>query len=122
MIWLVAFVSCIGLISAEAPFNHNVHNERVIGGSDAKPNTWKWQVSLQLDSYNDGSYYHLCGGSIIDGFHIMTAAHCILSMDASQYRVVVGEYNLYEYDGSEQFIRVETITVHPLWNGQLGNG
>ncbi|WP_289449370.1 trypsin-like serine protease, partial [Klebsiella pneumoniae] len=30
--------------------------------------------------------------------------------------------NLYEYDGSEQFIRVETITVHPLWNGQLGNG
>ncbi|XP_056220632.1 chymotrypsin-like elastase family member 2A [Seriola aureovittata] len=122
MIWFVAFLSCIGLICAEAPFNHNVHNERVIGGHDAKPNTWRWQISLQMDSYNDGSYYHLCGGTLIDSFFIMTAAHCILSMEASQYRVVVGEYNLYEYDGSEQFIRVEKITVHPQWTGDLAKG
>uniref|UniRef100_A0A3B4XSG4 Chymotrypsin-like elastase family member 2A n=1 Tax=Seriola lalandi dorsalis TaxID=1841481 RepID=A0A3B4XSG4_SERLL len=107
-----------GLICAEAPFNHNVHNERVIGGHDAKPNTWRWQISLQMDSYNDGSYYHLCGGTLIDSFFIMTAAHCILS----QYRVVVGEYNLYEYDGSEQFIRVEKIDVHPQWTGDLAKG
>lgn len=43
-------------------------------------------------------------------------------MDAGLYRVVVGEYNLYEYDGSEQFIPVERITVHPGWTGDLGNG
>lgn len=36
------------------------------------------QASLQYDSYNDGSYYHMCGGTIIDSFYIMTAAHCIL--------------------------------------------
>ncbi|AWP20594.1 putative elastase-1-like isoform 3 [Scophthalmus maximus] len=118
MIWLVCLLSFIGLICAEEPFNHNVHNQRVIGGNDAKPNTWKWQASLQYDSYNDGSYYHICGGTIIDSFFIMTAAHCILS----QYRVVVGEYNMYEYDGSEQFIRVERIAVHPDWNGDLGKG
>ncbi|XP_047423899.1 elastase-1-like [Mugil cephalus] len=122
MIWFVAFLSCIGLTCAEVPFNYNVHNQRVIGGHDATPNTWKWQASLQYDSYNDGSFYHICGGSIVDSFHIMTAAHCILSMDASLYRVVVGEYNLYEYDGSEQFVRVETIVVHPGWTGDLGNG
>lgn len=122
MIRLVAFLSCIGLICAETPFNHKVHNERVIGGNDARPNTWKWQASLQYDSYNDGSYYHMCGGTIISSFYIMTAAHCILSMDASAYRVVVGEYDLYEYDGSEQFSRVEMITVHPGWNGDLARG
>ncbi|XP_044032549.1 chymotrypsin-like elastase family member 2A isoform X2 [Siniperca chuatsi] len=122
MIWLVAFLSCIGLISAETPFNHYVHNQRVIGGHDAKPNTWKWQVSLQYDSYNDGLFYHMCGGSIIDSLYIMTAAHCILSMDASMYRVAVGEYNLYKYDGSEQFIHVETIVVHPGWTEDLGKG
>uniref|UniRef100_UPI0037E7E70F elastase-1-like n=1 Tax=Semicossyphus pulcher TaxID=241346 RepID=UPI0037E7E70F len=122
MIGLVAFLSCIGLIWAETPFNHRVHNERVIGGSNAKPNTWKWQISLQYDSYNDGSFYHLCGGSIIDSLHIMTAAHCILSTDPSGYRVVAGEYNLYEYEGSEQFIRVSTIYIHPGWTGDLGNG
>lgn len=43
-------------------------------------------------------------------------------MDASTYRVVAGEYNLYEYDGSEQFIGVERISVHPAWDGQLGKG
>lgn len=36
------------------------------------------QVSLQMDSYNDGSFYHICGGTIIDPFNVMTAAHCIL--------------------------------------------
>lgn len=45
-----------------------------------------------------------------------------VSMDASTYRVAAGEYNLYEYDGSEQFIRVERITVHPGWTGDLGKG
>ncbi|KAM9332635.1 chymotrypsin-like elastase family member 2A [Pholidichthys leucotaenia] len=122
MIWLVAVLSCIGLTSADGPFNHRVHNERVIGGSNAKPNTWKWQVSLQYDSYNEGYFYHLCGGSIIDGFHIMTAAHCILSLQPDLYRVVVGEYNLDVYEGSEQFLRVERIIVHPGWTGDLGKG
>ncbi|XP_078136416.1 chymotrypsin-like elastase family member 1 [Sander vitreus] len=122
MIWLVACLSCIGLICAETPFNHNVHNERVIGGHDAKPNTWRWQASLQYDSYSDGYFYHICGGTIISNFYIMTAAHCILSMDASLYRVVVGDYNLYEYDGSEQFSRVEMIHVHPGWTEDLSKG
>ncbi|XP_051266562.1 elastase-1-like [Dicentrarchus labrax] len=122
MIGFVVLLSFIGLICAEAPFNHNVHNQRVIGGHDAPRNAWKWQVSLQQDGYNDGSYYHLCGGTLIDPFNVMTAAHCILSMDASTYRVVLGEYNLYEYDGSEQFHRVTRITVHPGWTGELGNG
>uniref|UniRef100_A0A3Q4AUM5 Peptidase S1 domain-containing protein n=1 Tax=Mola mola TaxID=94237 RepID=A0A3Q4AUM5_MOLML len=92
-----------------------VHNERVVGGNNAAPNTWKWQVSLQIDSYGDGYYYHICGGSIIDGSHIMTAAHCIL-------RFCVSLYNLDEYEGSEQLIDVERITVHPDWTGDLGNG
>nr|XP_046227132.1 elastase-1-like [Scatophagus argus] len=122
MFSLVVFLACIGLICAEAPLSHVVHNERVVGGYDAALNFWTWQVSLQQDSYNDGLYYHICGGSIIDAFHVMTAAHCILSMDASKYRVVVGEYNLYEYDGSEQFIHVERIIIHPGWTGDLANG
>ncbi|MEQ2164422.1 hypothetical protein GOODEAATRI_006563 [Goodea atripinnis] len=39
-----------------------------------------------------------------------------------QYRVVVGEYNLFQYEGSEQFISVETIIVHPDWNKNLADG
>ncbi|XP_041670627.1 chymotrypsin-like elastase family member 2A [Cheilinus undulatus] len=122
MIGLVAFLSCIGLIWAETPFNHRVNNERIIGGSNAIPYTWKWQVSLQYDAPNDGSYYHICGGTIIDALYVMTAAHCILSLTPSAYRVVAGEYNLYEYDGSEQFIIVDRINIHPGWTGDLADG
>lgn len=44
------------------------------------------------------------------------------SLQANQYRVVVGEYNLDKYEGSEQFIRVERIIVHPAWNEDLAKG
>lgn len=54
--------------------------------------------------------------------HIAFLVFVPVSTDASLYRVVVGDYNLYEYEGSEQFIRVEMITVHPDWNGDLGKG
>lgn len=44
------------------------------------------------------------------------------SSDAGMYRVVVGEHNLYVYGGTEQFLEVERITVHPGWTGDLGKG
>lgn len=44
------------------------------------------------------------------------------STHANQYRVVLGEYNLDKYEGSEQFIRVERIIVHPGWTGDLAKG
>lgn len=40
-----------------------------------------FQVSLQLDSYGEGYFSHICGGSILNSYHIMTAAHCILRSD-----------------------------------------
>ncbi|CAL8294789.1 unnamed protein product [Lota lota] len=122
MMLLVALVALIGLTCAEVPFNHNVHNERVIGGHDAQPNSWKWQISLQMNLYDDTYFYHICGGSLISASYVMTAAHCILSPDAALYRVVAGEHNIYEYDGTEQFVGVERITVHPDWNDDLAKG
>ncbi|XP_062235626.1 chymotrypsin-like elastase family member 1 [Platichthys flesus] len=120
MIWCVLLLSGLGLICAEEPFNRNGDNERVIGGGDAEHGIWKWQASIQHGS-NDW-YGHICGGTIVSGSIVMTAAHCIISMDPSQYRVVTGEYNMLRDDGSEQYSPVAQIYVHPYWNGQLGNG
>nr|XP_011725183.2 chymotrypsin-like elastase family member 2A [Macaca nemestrina] len=48
---------------------------RVVGGEEATPNSWPWQVSLQYTS--NGKWYHTCGGSLITNNWVLTAAHCI---------------------------------------------
>lgn len=40
-----------GLICAKEPRSYKVDNERVIGGSNAQPNTWKWQVNPLNTNY-----------------------------------------------------------------------
>ena len=44
------------------------------GGSDAERNEWPWMAMLIDDAY-DGEQF--CDGTIIDEYHILTAAHCV---------------------------------------------
>uniref|UniRef100_A0AAR2K822 Zgc:165423 n=1 Tax=Pygocentrus nattereri TaxID=42514 RepID=A0AAR2K822_PYGNA len=48
-------------------------NTRIVGGQDASPGSWPWQVSLKN---NDG---HFCSGSLINSNWVLTAAHCLPS-------------------------------------------
>nr|XP_014342015.1 PREDICTED: transmembrane protease serine 2 [Latimeria chalumnae] len=58
---------------------------RIVGGNTAQPGNWPWQVSLQV--YKT----HLCGGTIITPYWIVTAAHCVEDYsDPKQWRVYSG--------------------------------
>merc|ERR1712168_1079614 len=86
--------------------------ERVVGGEVARPNSWPWQISLQYRS--GSSYYHTCGGTLIRRGWVMTAAHCV---DRTRtWRVVLGEHNLNSQEGSEQYMSVSRVHLHPRWN------
>uniref|UniRef100_A0A6I8NSC4 Peptidase S1 domain-containing protein n=1 Tax=Ornithorhynchus anatinus TaxID=9258 RepID=A0A6I8NSC4_ORNAN len=62
----------------------------IVGGKNAKPGQWPWQVSLRFQGK------HICGGSLIDQRWVLTAAHCFASSKSSSYyHVGVGELNLY---------------------------
>lgn len=89
---------------------------RVVGGDDAVPHSWPWQVSLQY--LKDDTWRHTCGGTLISSSYVLTAAHCI---DKSlTYRVALGKNSLtVEDEEGSVFSEVDTIYVHEKWNSLL---
>ena len=43
----------------------------IVHGSDAVAGRWPWHVAVVLDAAV------ICGGSLVDEYHVITAAHCI---------------------------------------------
>ena len=43
---------------------------KILGGVDALEGKWPWQASVHFVGF------HICGGSIIDEYWILSAAHC----------------------------------------------
>merc|ERR1712212_1098998 len=82
---------------------------RIVGGVEATPHSWPWQVALFIDDA------WFCGGSIISENYVLTAAHC--ADGASYFDVMAGAHNVRE---SSEPNRVEVTSyngwTHPLWN------
>ncbi|CAH1246895.1 OVCH1 [Branchiostoma lanceolatum] len=90
-----------------------VPGSRVVGGTEAEPGSWPWQVSLRPV---DDETWHFCGGSIISEEWVVTAAHCV----DGDYKplVVVGEHTREdEGDDPERAVVATATTInHPDFN------
>jgi secreted trypsin-like serine protease len=83
---------------------------RIVGGTHAQPNSWPWQVRLEADG-------GLCGGTLIDTRHVLTAAHCFQTPVVTQnYAVYVGMHDINQPVYSEQKIVAERIFLHEQYN------
>lgn len=91
------------------------HLPRIVGGNNTFPGEYPYQVSLQKQGLFGRS--HICGGSVIDEHHVLTAAHCLKGQSASSMYVVVGEYDLSETSGNEQVIAAGELIIHEHYDG-----
>ncbi|PWA33613.1 hypothetical protein CCH79_00007574 [Gambusia affinis] len=87
---------------------------KIVNGETAVSGSWPWQVSLQ-----DSSGFHFCGGSLINQYWVVTAAHCRVS--PSSHRVILGEHDR-QYNSEP--IQVKTISraiTHSYFNSNTLN-
>lgn len=89
---------------------------KIVGGTEAVPNEFPWQISLQRRSATGWS--HSCGGSVYNQNYIIDAAHCVDSTAASSLRIVAGEHSLSKTSDLEQYRNVLSIRVHENYDSK----
>nr|XP_033809337.1 ovochymase-1 isoform X2 [Geotrypetes seraphini] len=89
------------------PFSPQWLSGRIVGGEEARPHCWPWQVGLHF--LGD----HQCGGVIIEKSWIMTAAHCMgIGKDPSYWTVVAGDHDRTLNESTEQVRKARRIVLH----------
>ncbi|CAF0916577.1 unnamed protein product [Rotaria sordida] len=85
-------------------------SSRIVGGENAKENSWPMIVSLRLH----GSNNHSCGGTILSNSYILTAAHCLRQVSIENSTGITIAAGMTNRSDPLQIIRnVDRIYIHP---------
>ncbi|KAK5642215.1 hypothetical protein RI129_008382 [Pyrocoelia pectoralis] len=101
--------------------NGRIKNPVYVDG-DSEFGEYPWQVAILKKDPKESVY--VCGGTLIDNLHILTAAHCVKSYSPYDLRVRLGEWDVnhdvefYPYVEGD----ISSVEVHPeFYAGTLYN-
>ncbi|MCS6828139.1 MAG: serine protease [Caldilinea sp.] len=78
----------------------------ILGGREAQPGAWPWQVALLNRMEPNQFLAQFCGGTLIAEDWVLTAAHCVWGAEPSLIDVLVGAHRLSE---GGQRVRISQI-------------
>uniref|UniRef100_T1ILI1 Peptidase S1 domain-containing protein n=1 Tax=Strigamia maritima TaxID=126957 RepID=T1ILI1_STRMM len=86
---------------------------KVVGGKAATKHSWRWIAGLFL---GDRLF---CGGSLIDSYHVLTAAHCVKGMRPGALTVRLGDHDTSKTtDGPHVAVKVASIQIHSSYSSR----
>lgn len=101
-------ISSLGLSSAMAATEAS---SRIINGTQSDSSSWPFMTAL---SFNNPEAYlgQFCGGSFIGTKYILTAAHCVDTLEPEDFYVVIGQSDLQAQTVNEHSYKVQAVYVH----------
>ncbi|CAF1063533.1 unnamed protein product [Brachionus calyciflorus] len=85
---------------------------RIIGGEEAVPHSWPWQVMV-----TDGLI--MCGATLINSQWLVTAAHCTENINSGPIKAYMGMHNRLRSETSKIVRLIDEIIIHPNYMGRL---
>ncbi|XP_064480510.1 plasma kallikrein-like [Ornithodoros turicata] len=81
-------------------------SSRIIGGTDALPHEFPWQVSLTVREQNG------CGASVVNENWILTAAHCCRYYPYVELVALFGKHNIRQLEEPQEARTFEKVIMH----------
>jgi secreted trypsin-like serine protease len=114
----------VGVVAAQEPSTPPIAPAQadapdIIGGREAQPGAWPWQVAL-VNRFQPNTFLgQFCGGTLIGEDWVLTAAHCVEGAETSMIDILVGAHRL-----SDSGVRITAAQIIPYPDYdpmQLGN-
>ncbi|XP_075399005.1 serine protease 38 [Tenrec ecaudatus] len=103
------FIRSTTVLNSHKACSRSTIQGRIMGGQDAPERRWPWQVSLHYGGF------HLCGGSILNEYWILSAAHCFQRANLHGYDVFAGLIKLNAAGQHTQWFELNKVIIHPTY-------